>query len=70
MTGRYSNEKAKRIKEERELAADLEAVQEGAKVWGTDCDEAMKTRSARAAEAPAKTRKVNHSIWASWCILN
>ena len=34
MTGRYSIEKANQIKEERELQADLEAVQEGAKQWG------------------------------------
>ncbi|KAA8645997.1 hypothetical protein EYZ11_004006 [Aspergillus tanneri] len=35
MEGRYSLEKANRIKEERELRADLEQVQEGAKRWGT-----------------------------------
>lgn len=34
MNGRYSTEKAKQIKDERELKADLEAVQEGAKQWG------------------------------------
>ncbi|KAK0645043.1 hypothetical protein DIS24_g8269 [Lasiodiplodia hormozganensis] len=34
MEGRYSIEKARQIKERRELAADLEAVQEGAKRWG------------------------------------
>ncbi|OJD37062.1 transcriptional regulator [Diplodia corticola] len=34
MEGRYSVEKARQIKERRELAADLEAVQEGAKRWG------------------------------------
>lgn len=36
MEGRYSVEKAKKIKEERELRADLEMVQEGAKRWGAD----------------------------------
>ena len=35
MTGRYSAEKASEIKESRELQADLEAVQAGAKQWGT-----------------------------------
>jgi hypothetical protein len=35
MDGRYSLDKAKKIKEERELKADLEMVQEGAKRWGT-----------------------------------
>ncbi|GFN19732.1 hypothetical protein AtubIFM56815_001867 [Aspergillus tubingensis] len=34
MEGRYSVEKANRIREERELKADLEMVQEGAKRWG------------------------------------
>ena len=36
MSGRYSKEKAASIREARELAADLEAVQEGAKLWGKD----------------------------------
>ena len=36
MTGRYSAEKATQIKEERELKADLEAVQAGNKSWGMD----------------------------------
>ncbi len=34
MQGRYSTEKASKIKEDRELQADLEAVQAGAKQWG------------------------------------
>ena len=34
MDGRYSVEKAKQIKEDREFKAELEAVQEGAKQWG------------------------------------
>lgn len=34
MEGRYSLDKANRIREERELKADLEMVQEGAKRWG------------------------------------
>jgi hypothetical protein len=36
MTGRYSQEKATEIKEARELQADLEAVQDGAKLWGKE----------------------------------
>lgn len=39
MTGRYSLEKANQIKEERELKADIEAVQEGAERWGKDTEE-------------------------------
>ncbi|KAI9376264.1 hypothetical protein BJX61DRAFT_538962 [Aspergillus egyptiacus] len=39
MEGRYSLEKAKRIKEERELREDLEMVQEGAKRWGKEGSE-------------------------------
>ena len=38
MTGRYSKEKADQIREERELKADLEAVQEGEKAWGKSND--------------------------------
>lgn len=34
MKGRYSAEKARQIREERELQADLEAVKEGASKWG------------------------------------
>ena len=50
MTGRYSIEKASQIKEERELQADLEAVQEGAKQWGkveSDGDDAKSERPKR-----------------------
>lgn len=36
MTGRFSAEKAKQIREERELRADLEEVQQGAKLWGRE----------------------------------
>lgn len=43
MKGRYSLEKAKQIHEERELKADLEMVQEGAKQWGTGSQEAEET---------------------------
>ncbi|KAK7532891.1 putative transcriptional regulator [Phyllosticta citribraziliensis] len=39
MDGRYSVEKARQIKERRELAADLEAVQEGNKKWGQSDEE-------------------------------
>ena len=34
MTGRYSDQKATQLKDERELKLDLEAVQEGNKQWG------------------------------------
>ena len=36
MTGRYSAEKASHIREERELRADLDAVQAGNKQWGME----------------------------------
>jgi hypothetical protein len=39
MTGRFSLEKASQIKEARELAADIEAVQEGNEIWGKDGEE-------------------------------
>ncbi|KAL8820773.1 MAG: hypothetical protein Q9191_007449 [Dirinaria sp. TL-2023a] len=48
MTGRYSNEKASQIREERELKADLEAVQAGDKQWGkTDSEDAEPGRGKR-----------------------
>lgn len=48
MTGRYSNEKASQIREERELKADLEAVQAGNKQWGkTDSEDAETGRGKR-----------------------
>lgn len=53
MDGRFSAEKAAAIKERRELAADLEAVQEGAKKWGQDKDD-----DEDASERPAKRRAV------------
>jgi hypothetical protein len=39
MTGRPSQEKASQIREARELKADLELIQEGAKKWGAKDDE-------------------------------
>ncbi|CAI7577301.1 unnamed protein product [Penicillium glandicola] len=39
MTGRPSQEKANHIREERELKADLEQIQQGAKQWGAKSDE-------------------------------
>ncbi|KAJ5780559.1 hypothetical protein N7457_005719 [Penicillium paradoxum] len=39
MTGRPSQEKANQIREERELKADLEQIQQGAKQWGANSDE-------------------------------
>ena len=39
MDGRYSVEKARQIKEERELQAEVEAVQASAKRWGQSDEE-------------------------------
>jgi hypothetical protein len=36
MTGQYSLAKAKKIKEDRELAAEVAAVQQGASDWGNE----------------------------------
>ncbi|KAL8908102.1 MAG: hypothetical protein Q9207_000994, partial [Kuettlingeria erythrocarpa] len=51
MTGRYSQEKANQIKEARELAADIEAVQEGEERWGKgdkeDAEEGEEVRERR-----------------------
>ncbi|KAI9772066.1 MAG: hypothetical protein M1840_001354 [Geoglossum simile] len=43
MEGRFSAEKARQIKEEREFRADLEAVQDGARRWGDCADEDEET---------------------------
>ncbi|KAI5794939.1 hypothetical protein FPQ18DRAFT_161238 [Pyronema domesticum] len=52
MTGQYSLAKAKKIKEDRELAAEVEAVQKGAAVWGeSDDDGATRTRTSRSGAA-------------------
>jgi hypothetical protein len=53
MDGKYSNEKAATIKEQREFAKDLEAIQEGAKAWGGDDEDSGRPRR-RAARAPPK----------------
>ena len=45
MTGRYSKEKADEIRDQRELKADLEAVQEGEKTWGKSNSEDEKSDS-------------------------
>lgn len=54
MTGRFSEQKAKAIKERRELEADLEAVQEGAKQWG---DEREDNDDSEAEAAPRPQRR-------------
>lgn len=52
MDGRYSEPKAKAIKERRELEADLEAVQEGAKQWGNESGGDGESDEAEAAPRP------------------
>jgi hypothetical protein len=54
MDGRYSEPKAKAIKERRELEADLEAVQEGAKQWGNESGEDGESDEAEAAPRPQR----------------
>ncbi|PSK46342.1 HIRA-interacting protein 3 [Elsinoe australis] len=58
MTGRYSIEKASAIKEARELAADLEAVQEGEKQWGENKDKSSESESEDNAPARPPRRNV------------
>lgn len=58
MTGQYSLAKAKRIKEERELAAEVAWVQQGASDWGRQSDKKI-TRSGRAADPPIIDSKKN-----------
>ena len=57
MEGRFSAEKASRIREQRELQADLEAVQEGAKMWGqTESDKSAE------AESPIKGKRLARGL--------
>lgn len=58
MTGRYSMEKANQIRDARELAADIEAVQEGAERWGKEGDEGERGRD----EADAETRPARRLV--------
>lgn len=60
MDGRYSVEKARQIKEKRELAADLEAVQEGNKMWGQGSgdEEEGKDSEGGEVEEPAPKRRL------------
>ncbi|EFR02866.1 hypothetical protein MGYG_05867 [Nannizzia gypsea CBS 118893] len=58
MDGRYSIEKANRIREDRELKADLEAAQEGAKIWGANVDEeGESSKAGRSSRRIAKSFK-------------
>ncbi|KAF2661845.1 hypothetical protein K491DRAFT_618953 [Lophiostoma macrostomum CBS 122681] len=58
MDGKYSVEKAARIKEEREFAKDLEAIQEADQVWGAKETEGGGGRPKRRAAAKAATSYV------------
>ena len=60
MGGRYSDEKAAKIKEKREFAKDLEAIQEGEAAWGTAEDTGGRPRR-RAAARPVPVQKIEFS---------
>ena len=60
MDGRFSDEKAAKIKEKREFAKDLEAIQEGEAAWGTTEDTGGRPRR-RAAARPAPVQKIEFS---------
>jgi len=59
MDGKYSVEKAAKIKEEREFAKDLEAIKEGERSWGNATEVTSTGRpSRRAAAKPIAIQKV------------
>lgn len=60
MDGRFSDEKAAKIKEKREFAKDLEAIQEGEAAWGTTEDTGGRPRR-RAAARPAPVQQIEFS---------
>lgn len=47
MTGRFSEDRARQIKEERELKADIDAITEGEKKWGKAPEEPGRKRLAK-----------------------
>jgi hypothetical protein len=61
MDGRYSDEKAAKIKEKREFAKDLEAIQEGEAVWGKTEDTGGRPKRRAAAARPAPVQKIEFS---------
>lgn len=61
MTGRFSETKAAQIKEQRELMADLEAVQEGNKHWGAGGTEGHPKRSLRTGAGRKPKYKVSNT---------
>lgn len=60
MTGQYSVAKAKKIKEDRELAAEVEWVQKSATDWGKEDDDerGITTRAGKSTTAPTPGRKL------------
>ncbi|KAF2876717.1 hypothetical protein BDV95DRAFT_235032 [Massariosphaeria phaeospora] len=60
MEGKYSNEKAADIKEQREFAKDLDAIQEGALAWGKVENEEEAGRPRRRLQRKAKAVVVEH----------
>lgn len=59
MDGKYSNEKAAKIKEKREFEKDLEAIKEGELAWGKTNDVTATGRpSRRAAARPVPQQKI------------
>jgi hypothetical protein len=59
MDGKYSVEKAAKIKEQREFAKDLEAIKEGEAAWGKTSEVTATGRpSRRAAAKPVPQQKV------------
>ena len=53
MTGHYSAAKAKKIKDERELKAEVAWVQQGATGWGNDEEDGITTRAGKSTASPA-----------------
>ncbi|KAG9958290.1 hypothetical protein KCU61_g8463, partial [Aureobasidium melanogenum] len=62
MVGRFSEQKAKAIKERRELEADLEAVQQGAKQWGNEKDSGEDNSEIEAAPRPQRRAAANRFV--------
>ena len=62
MKGRYSDEKAAKIREERELKQDLEAVQEGNKRWGQEEEDSEQGESRSKRKIAKGLAEIQHLV--------
>ena len=62
MTGHYSIAKAKKIKDKRELDAEVASVQKGDTDWGRESEEMVTTRAGKASASTGRKLVCSHDI--------